>query len=372
MHHERRRLRRLRTGAVLAASAAAVALLGPVRAGGVGETDAAFEPVVARLSELPRMRSLLVSVDGSLRVEEYFNGAGPNRAANLKSASKSLIALLVGIAVDRGLLEVDDTLDRFFPDLIDDPAKRGITVEDLLTMRSGLETTSNRNYGRWVQSRHWVRHVLTRPLVAEPGTRMIYSTGNTHLLSAIIAQASGMNTHRFARRHLGEPLGISVPRWTTDPQGVYFGGNEMSMLPRDMLAVGELYLNCGRAGARQIVSEDWVHASITPHATRTRSPDRAYGYGWWVRDLAGHDAFYAWGYGGQFIYVVPDLRLVVVMTSSPHPGADLRAHRRSLYSVMEDEMVPAAAGRRRLSASAGEAGQERGRTDAPRKGVLQT
>lgn len=342
MQHERRRLRRLWSGAVFAAAVAGLTLPGPVGARGGGEPDAAFEPVVARLSELPRMRSLLVSVDGTLRVEEYFNGARPNRAANLKSASKSLIALLVGIAVDRGLLDVDATLDRFFPDLIDDPAKRGITVEDLLTMRSGLETTSNRNYGRWVQSRHWVRHVLTRPLVAQPGTRMIYSTGNTHLLSAIIAKASGMNTHRFARRHLGEPMGISVPRWTADPQGVYFGGNEMSMLPRDMLTVGELYLNCGRFGTRQIVSEDWVHASIAPHATRTRSPDRAYGYGWWVRDLAGHDAFYAWGYGGQFIYVVPDLRLVVVMTSAPHPGPALRAHRRSLYSLMADEIVPAA------------------------------
>ena len=370
MQHERVRSRRLRAVAFFAAAVGLV-LLGSVGARGGGERDAAFEPVVARLSELPRMRSLLVSVDGSVRVEEYFNGAGPNRAANLKSASKSLIALLVGIAVDRGLVDLDATLDRFFPDLIDDPAKRGITVEDLLTMRSGLETTSNRNYGRWVQSRHWVRHVLTRPLVAEPGTRMIYSTGNTHLLSAIIAKASGMSTHRFARRHLGEPMGIAVPPWTTDPQGVYFGGNEMSMLPRDMLAIGELYLNCGRAGARQIVSEDWVHASIAPRATRTRSPDRAYGYGWWVRDLAGHDAFYAWGYGGQFIYVVPDLRLVVVMTSSPNPGSALRAHRRSLYSLMEDEIVPAAARAGSTGRSSSAAGGRALRGDFV-EGVLQT
>ena len=363
MHDRRPGLRRIRGYAACAALAVCLAVLGPLRAGTSGgvEPDAAFEPVLAQLAELPRMRSLLVSVDGSLRVEEYFNGARPNRAANLKSASKSLISLLVGIAVDRGHVGVDDTIDRFFPDLVDDPAKRRITVEDLLTMRSGLETTSNRNYGRWVQSRHWVRHVLTRPLVAEPGTRMIYSTGNTHLLSAIVAKASGMSTHRFAQRYLGEPMGISVPRWTTDPQGVYFGGNEMSMLPRDMLAVGEMYLNCGRVGTTQIVSEDWVHTSIVAHATRTRSPDRAYGYGWWVRDLAGYDAFYAWGYGGQFIYVVPDLRLVTVMTSSPNPGRTLRAHRRSLYSLMEDEIVPAVADRRRSSsASAGGAGRADG------------
>ena len=308
------------------------------------ETVPALEPALARVAELPRMRSILVSVDGELLVEQYFHGAAPHRAANLKSASKSIISVLVGIALDQGHLDgIDTTVDRFFPEYLDDPAKARITVEDLLTMRSGLETTSNRNYGRWVQSGNWVRHVLSRPLVSKPGSRMIYSTGNTHVLSALITRASGMDTHRFARRYLGDPMGISVPRWTTDPQGIYFGGNEMSMTPRDMLAIGEMYLNCGRVGTRQIVSEEWVHTSIMPHATRTRRPDRAYGYGWWVRDLYGYDAFYAWGYGGQFIYVVPGLRLVTVMTSSPNPGADLRAHRRSLYRLMEEEIVPTVA-----------------------------
>ena len=308
------------------------------------ETAAALEPALARVAELPRMRSILVSVDGELAAEQYFHGAALHRAANLKSASKSIISVLVGLAIDHGHLDgIDTTIDQFFPEYLDDPAKGRITVGDLLTMRSGLETTSNRNYGRWVQSGNWVRHVLTRPLVAEPGTRMIYSTGSTHLLSAIITRASGMDTHRFARRYLGEPMGISVPRWTADPQGVYFGGNEMSMTPRDMLAIGEMYLNCGRVGTRQIVSETWVHTSVQSHATRARFPDRAYGYGWWVRDLYGYDAFYAWGYGGQFIYVVPDLRLVTVMTSSPNPGQGLREHRRALYRLMEEEIVPVVA-----------------------------
>ena len=329
---------------VLLLGIGAAAPVGPVVDAGARapvETVPALEPALARVAELPRMRSILVSVDGDLLVEQYFHGAAPHRAANLKSASKSIISVLVGIALDQGHLDgVDTTIDRFFPEYLDDPAKARITVEDLLTMRSGLETTSNRNYGRWVQSGNWVRHVLSRPLVSEPGSRMIYSTGNTHVLSALITRVSGMDTHSFARRYLGDPMGISVPRWTTDPQGIYFGGNEMSMTPRDMLAIGEMYLNCGRVGTRQIVSEEWVDTSIMPHATRTRRPDRAYGYGWWVRDLYGYDAFYAWGYGGQFIYVVPGLRLVTVMTSSPNPGAGLRAHRRSLYRLMEDEIVP--------------------------------
>jgi CubicO group peptidase (beta-lactamase class C family) len=308
------------------------------------ETAAVLDPAVERVAQLPRMRSLLVSVDGRLQIEHYFNGAAAHRAANMKSASKSIISLLVGIALDQGHIDsVDTPIDQFFPEYLDDPAKEQITVEDLLTMRAGLETTSNRNYGRWVQSGNWVRHVLTRPLVAVPGTQMIYSTGSTHLLSAIITKASGMDTHRFARRYLGEPMGISVPRWTADPQGILFGGNEMSMTPLDMLAIGEMYLNCGRVGTRQIVSEDWVHTSVRTHATRDWRPERSYGYGWWVREVDGHDAFYAWGYGGQFIYVVPDLRLVTVMTSSPNPGPELRAHRAALYDLMEQEIVPAVA-----------------------------
>ena len=324
--------------------AATASWMPTARATGAVETAPALEPAVARVSQLPRMRSLLVSVDGRLKVEQYFHGAAADRAANMKSASKSIISILVGIALDRGDIDsIDTPIDQFFPGVLDDPEKGRITVEDLLTMRAGLETTSNRNYGRWVQSSNWVRHVLTRPLVATPGTDMIYSTGSTHLLSAIITQASGMDTHRFARRYLGEPMGISVPRWTADPQGIFFGGNEMSMTPRDMLAIGEMYLNCGRVGTRQIVSEEWVHTSIRTHATRDWRPERTYGYGWWVREVDEHDAFYAWGYGGQFIYVVPGLRLVAVMTSSPNPGEGLRAHRQSLYDLMEEEIVPAVA-----------------------------
>ena len=101
-------------------------------------------------------------------------------------------------------------------------------------MQSGLETTSNRNYGRFVQSPNWVRYALSRPLVETPGGRRIYSTGNTHLLSAIITRSSGLSTLDFARRYLAEPLGIRLPARMRDPQGVYFGGNDMQLRPRDI------------------------------------------------------------------------------------------------------------------------------------------
>ena len=217
--------------------------------------------------------------------------------------------------------------------------KTTITLEDLLTMQSGLETTSNRNYGRWVQSQNWVRHVLSRPVVDHPGGRMIYSTGSTHLLSAILTQATGKSTLQFAREELGRPLGIHIGAWPTDPNGIYFGGNNMEMTPRQMLAFGELYLNKGRANGRQIIPEAWVDTSLQRLAESSRERGRFYGYGWWLRDMAGVETAYAWGYGGQFILLAPALDLVVVTTSNSLPGSDRRSHIRSLYDFLEWEIV---------------------------------
>ncbi|SVC03224.1 uncharacterized protein METZ01_LOCUS256078, partial [marine metagenome] len=198
---------------------------------------------------LPRLHSLLISHRGELVFEEYYNGADSRRPANMKSASKSVISALIGIAIDEGHIKsVEDPITKYFPEYIfnqTDPDKQLITIENLLTMQSGLETTSNRNYGKWVLSENWVEFVLNQPLVAKPGTRMLYSTGSTHLLSAILTRASGINTKEFAQKHLASQLGYSMSYWSRDPQGIYFGGNDMEMTPRQMLAFGELYLNKG-------------------------------------------------------------------------------------------------------------------------------
>jgi CubicO group peptidase (beta-lactamase class C family) len=297
-----------------------------------------------RANELPRLRSLLISIDREMVEERYFSGARPTHTANLKSASKSLLSALVGIAFDRGYLKsVQDTIGKFFPEYLtdtDDAKKKTITIEDLLTMRSGLESTSNVNYGRWVQSANWVRHVLARPLLDEPGGRMIYSTGNSHLLSAILTKTSKMSTFEFARSYLADPIGISMTPWMRDPQGVYLGGNEMHWTPRGMLAFGELYLNGGRAGGKQIVSETWIKESLRPR-TRSSWSGREYGYGWWIDSLGGHATYYAWGHGGQFIFVVPDVKLVVATTSLPSPGDGRREHQRAIYDLMEQDIIPA-------------------------------
>ena len=186
-----------------------------------------FDTAIEHAESMPRLYSLLVSHDGQLVLEHYFNGKCRNDIANVKSVSKSIMSALVGIAIEQGHIHaVDQPIGEYFGKQLSgaaDTAKNGITVEDLLTMRSGLETTSNRNYGAWVLSSNWINFALQQPLERPPGTRMQYSTGNTHLLSAILSQTTGQNTLQFAREALGRPLGFHLAAWPRDPQGIYFG-----------------------------------------------------------------------------------------------------------------------------------------------------
>jgi CubicO group peptidase (beta-lactamase class C family) len=207
-------------------------------------------------------------------------------------------------------------------------------------MQAGLERTSGEFYGRWVSSRNWVRSALSRPFVDEPGGGMLYSTGNSHLLSAMRTRASGKSTLRLAREWLGEPLGITIPAWPTDPEGVYFGGSEMRLSPRALARFGELYRLGGIVDGKRILPASWIEQSWTP---RTISPwsGGQYGYGWFIGQAGGHPVRFAWGYGGQMVYVVPDLRLTVVMTSDPS-GARDSEHIDALHRLLAEGIIAAA------------------------------
>jgi len=239
---------------------------------------------------------------------------------------------------------VKEPIVRYFPQLArdPDPRKARITIEDLLTMRSGLVSTSFDNYGAWVGSRNWIDYILTRPLEADPGIEMEYSTGNSHLLSAILTKATGQSTWAFAQDALARPLGFTLSQWPRDPQGFYFGGNEMLMSPRQLLALGDLYLHRGRKGDRQLLPASWVEESCTGRGRSRFNPDQTYGYGWWLRDFAGRQGCFAWGYGGQYAIVFRDLGLVVVTTSSTVVGDERRDHRRQIFDIVERLILPAA------------------------------
>lgn len=294
------------------------------------------ETLIERAAGIQTLQSYLVAHRGERIVEEYYRGGAEGEAHNVKSAAKSIISLLVGIAIEEGHLSgVDQPIGPYFESYFaanPDSAKAWITLRDLLTMRSGLETTSFHNYGEWVTSPDWVAYALDQPMVDAPGDDMEYSTGTTHLLSVILTRATGMSTRAFAEKHLFGPMGIELGGWDRDPDGYYMGGNNMALTPEGMLAVGIMVLNEGRYEGRQIVPEEYLREAFRTY-TRSNYNPYDYGYLWWKRPVGGQEVRFAWGYGGQYIFVVPDRDLVVAVTSSIR---DEREHyKRAIFGLLE-------------------------------------
>lgn len=310
--------------------------------------DAArLERLLTEADALPALTSLLIARRDSLLVEKYYRGMSAGRAVNVKSVSKTLLSPLVGIAIRDGLLEgVDQPLRDLLPDYYQrldaagglDPRKNEIRLHHLLSMRSGIETASFGNYGAWVASPDWAYDQLRRPLVCDPGACHVYSTGNTHLISVILTRRTGRSLRRYMLDELFGPMGIGLAEWDRDPQGRYLGGNNMSLRPREMLRFGQLYADGGRYGGRQLVPTAWIEDSWSSFGA---SPWNGHGYGflWWTEWWGGERAHFAWGYGGQYIIVVPRLDLVIVATSSLQ-GRN-RGHTRRLRRFFDRTVVPA-------------------------------
>ena len=292
---------------LIAAALAAPALI----AGGAARAQTA--DIAAQAAALDQLHSVIISQRGTELLAQAFRGPGLDRAANIKSVSKTVVALLTGIAIDRGVIAGTDAA--VFPLLDRAPAgdaRDRLTVGHLLTMQTGLESTSGANYGAWINSRNWVDYVLTRDLAGRPGGRFIYSTGGWHVLGAVLAQASGQSLLSLARDWLGRPLGIDFAPWVRDPQGLYLGGNEMAVSPRGLIRLAEAV----RKGGAGVIPSGWISQSVQG---RTRSPFSGdmYGYGFFITEFGGKPAWYGRGYGGQMMVVVPDAGLSIAITSDP-------------------------------------------------------
>lgn len=311
-------------------------LAGPAMA----SQEEALDLVLDRAQELEQLQTVIVAQGGEIIAERGYRGHDTSTPTSIMSASKSVISALVGIAIAKGVLDGPDQpvaplLEKDLPAEAD-PRLRRITIGHLLSMQAGLGSTSGANYGAWVHSRNWVRHSLARPFEDEPGGRMIYSTGSTHLLSAILARQTGRSTLELARAWLGPLNGFAIAAWERDPQGIHVGGNLMRMSPRAMLAFGELYRRGGVTpeGVR-LIPAGWIETSWQKR-TASRWTGDGYGYGWFLRGIGGEDVRYAWGYGGQMIYVVPRLELTVVMTSSTNAPSGRTGHRDNLHALLAD------------------------------------
>ena len=258
-------------------------------------------------------------------VDEYYKeGYDQNSIFDLHSVSKSITSALMGIAIDQGYIEsVNVPISNYFPQILETGSEyqRQITIWHLLTHTSGINASDTYNWDAWRNSDNWVDYVLDRDVTSRPGTVFNYFTGNSHLLAAIIEQATGQSLYEFAKENLFDPLGMDSANVSTDPQGIGDGGNGFTMNVYDMAKFGLLYLNNGAWDGEQIISEQWINDSTTVQFTRS-SGSTNYGYQWWVRTFGNnnYDAYFAQGHFGQYIFVVPDLELIVVFTSH-HEGS---------------------------------------------------
>jgi len=295
------------------------------------------------LADIGPINSLLISQNGELVAENYYGRMSADRGNNIKSASKSVLSILIGIAIEQGYLEgVHQPIAEFFPDYFEanpDSIKESITIEDLLTMRSGLASTSRSNYGRWVSSSNWIRYKLDQPLRGVPGEDRIYSTGNTHLLAVILSRATGMNTLQFGNQYLFGPMDIQITGWDRDPQGYFLGGNNMAMRPSDMVKMGQLMMDVGVYNGNQLVPKEWVIKSIEPVTGRIAGVDN-YGYLWFRRMAGDAHMIYAYGSGGQYIMIMPELDAVITVTTRTETGEPTRNYRRLLFSIIDQDIVP--------------------------------
>jgi CubicO group peptidase (beta-lactamase class C family) len=289
------------------------------------------------------IKTVQIAHKGELVWSKAYNKADIDAVANIKSASKSLMSAIVGMAIERGVVEgVDQPIAPLLADQLPsnpDPSLNDITIGHLLSMQAGLERTSGRNYGRWVASNNWVKAALSKPFVEAVGGNMQYSTGSTHMLSAIIMRQSGQHTYRLANQWL-QGAGIQIQSWETDPQGIPMGGNQVGMTPASLLAFGELYRRGGVTEAGQrLISEKWIEESWAPR-TQSRFHRGQYGYGWFIQTFAGVQGYYGWGYGGQMIYVLPELALTIAITSQENLPSGRTGYRDLLHEMVSQDIVP--------------------------------
>ena len=295
----------------------------------------------------PQLHGLLVIRHGYLVVEEYFNNWQADRIHTLQSVSKSFTSALVGIAIARGEFKgVDEKVLDFFPDMkgianLDD-RKASIRLKDLLTMRSGTDynergdDSPHRQLNRL--PRGWDKFYLDRPMLRPPGTEFLYDSGGVILLSAMLKNRTGMHADQYAERFLFPPLEIKNYYWIKNMEGHPHTGGGLNLAPRDTAKFGLLYLKNGRWGDKQVVPEEWVRESFRTHVDFTvqGQPPSGYGYLWWILApdprAGGRQAVYAArGAYGQFIFVVPEHDMVVVINGDVKSAADRSRHMSLFY-----------------------------------------
>ena len=287
------------------------------------------------------IHSLLVSKGGKLVIENYYLPTVRDNAAIVHSVTKSVTSILIGIAIDKKLIKsLDVKVADFFPELKgDDSRKNEITLRHLLTMTAGFVWDDRSEmFWEWYFSSDFIKHTWNRELRSDPGEVFTYNSGVSHVLSGILTRASGMSTLDFAKKYLFQPLGIKEVKWISTPEGYNQGGGGLYLSAIDLIKIGQLYLNNGVWDRQTIVSKEWVQLSTKEHVKA--DSDYGYGFQWWIRDVNGCKSYRAWGRGGQFIVVIPDLDMVMVVTSKTAIPLAPTFHYSAIFDHIAESLKP--------------------------------
>jgi CubicO group peptidase (beta-lactamase class C family) len=307
-----------------------------------------------------QITSVIVARGDRVVYERYFDTAGAEALRNTRSATKTVTGMLVGAAVDRGLLRAESPVLPFFKDRLPvanpDPRKERITVEDFLTMSSLLECDDENEFSRGNEERmyvveDWVKFTLDLPIKGFPdwqlkpeqspyGRAWSYCTAGASTLGPLLERATQQSVPAFAQAVLFKPLGIESVKWQFQPLGSAMTGGGLQLRSRDLLKLGQLYLNNGRWQGQQVISEAWVRRSESPHAHAREDTD--YGYLWWLQtfqvDGQNIKTYGMYGTGGNKVYVLPVQDVVVVVTTTNFRVAGAGALTDELFTSL---IVPA-------------------------------
>jgi CubicO group peptidase (beta-lactamase class C family) len=318
------------------------------------------------------VHSMLIYKDNKLVFEKYFKGHqfkwdaskhhgdlvawNRNMLHNIMSATKSVTSVCVGIAIKKGFIKsVHQSIFDYLPEHqhLKVDGKEKITIEHLLTMTSGLEwkewsapysSSDNPNIGIWYQDKDPITYILEKPQIDKPGSSFNYSSGNTIVLGEIIRNATKMTIDEFSYKYLFKPLGIDSSSWAVKYEnGV--DANNLKITPRDMTKIGVTFLNNGIWNGEQIIPEQWLLKSTTsfPGNNKIEVPGEAgengYSYSWWVKPITSSgktiNMFYAMGWGGQYIMIIPKLSAVVVFTGGNY------TRKPPAFKILNKYIIPA-------------------------------
>jgi CubicO group peptidase (beta-lactamase class C family) len=317
-------LRRHRTRRIAAVASMLALFLGLAAVAAAQEAKAPADPQASLAERTPGLRALVIARGNCIAFEYYRKDITAETQSHVQSVTKSVLSILIGIAIDEGYLRLDQKLSEIFPEAFDentDPRAREITVADVLTKTEGFAETSPGDFkvsGAAPRKERMWRWMLNRRVAYPRGTHFRYDGIGSDLLAVVLSKAIKQDAGEFAKRKLFDPLGIANYTWYADSEGYLHGESGLHLTARDMAKIGVLYLQHGRWGEKQIVSDSYVRDSTTRHNDGGPPLHAGYGYQWWISKNG--NVFFASGKNSQFISVTPNRNLVLAFAAESIPG----------------------------------------------------